>query len=60
MLQLRFLPFVFVALLCCVFAVTGCSGGKDAPAKTSFDEKDKQQIEELNKQRVDEWGRKVK
>jgi hypothetical protein len=39
--------------------MTGC-GGKDIPAKTELTDQDKQQIEELNKQRVDEWGKPVK
>jgi len=41
------------------FAISGC-GSKDVPAKTEFTDQDKKQIEELNKQRVDEWGNKVK
>ena len=62
MLQLRCLQFVFMVLflsLCCT-VMTGCSGGKDVPAKATFDEKDKQQIEEYKKQATDEWGRKIK
>ena len=48
-------------LLGCLYlsSLTGC-GGKDVPAKTELTDKDKQQIEQLNQQRVDEWGRKVK
>lgn len=41
------------------FALLGCSS-KEVPAKTELTEQDKQQIEELNKQRVDEWGKPVK
>ena len=48
---------VFVAAVLAV--MTGC-GGKDIPAKTELSDQDKQQIEELNKQRVDEWGKPVK
>lgn len=62
MLSTRSCQFVFVALLLCTCSVAsiGCSGGKDVPAKASFDEKDKQQIEEYKKQATDEWGRKIK
>jgi hypothetical protein len=53
----RLLPLILAGLL--VTSFLGC-GGKDVPAKTEFTEEDKKQVEELNKQRVDEWGRKVK
>jgi hypothetical protein len=43
----------------CAAAITGC-GGKDVPAKTVLTDQDKQQIEELNKQRLDEWGKPIK
>lgn len=46
-------------VLICAAAITGC-GGKDVPAKTVLTDQDKQQIEELNKQRLDEWGKPIK
>jgi hypothetical protein len=53
----RLLPVILTGFL--LSFCLGC-GGKDVPAKTEFNDQDKKQIEELNKQRVDEWGRKVK
>lgn len=49
--------FLCTAIVVAVF--TGC-GNKDIPAKTELTDKDKQQIEELNKQRLDEWGKPIK
>ena len=40
-------------------ALVGCSS-KDTPPITELTEEHKQQIQELNKQRVDEWGKPVK
>jgi hypothetical protein len=45
--------------LFCAAAIVGC-GSKDVPAKTVLTDQDKQQIEELNKQRLDEWGKPIK
>lgn len=52
--------FVICALAASSICVTAGCGSKDVPAKTELTDKDKQQIEELNKQRVDEWGKPVK
>jgi hypothetical protein len=40
-------------------AIAGC-GGKDIPAKTVFTDQEKQQVQELQKQRLDEWGKPIK
>jgi hypothetical protein len=42
-----------VALL----GLAGC-GGKPPQPKTDLNEQEKQQVRELNEQRVDEWGKK--
>jgi hypothetical protein len=46
-------------LLLAVPLAAGC-GGSGEPKTGELTEEEKRQIEELNTQRVDEWGRKVK
>ena len=40
-----------------VLALAGC-GGKPPQPKTDLNEEEKQQVRELNEQRMDEWGKK--
>ena len=47
------------ALLIAGSSFLGCSE-KSIPPTTEMSDKDLQQIKELNEQRVDEWGNKVK
>jgi hypothetical protein len=37
--------------------LAGCGGSAPQP-KTDLNEQEKQQVRELNEQRVDEWGKK--
>lgn len=46
----------WVALGTLLFAC-GCGGSPPAP-KTDLNEQEKQQVRELNEQRLDEWGKK--
>jgi hypothetical protein len=58
---LRFIrraAYLLFAASSCLFA-GGC-GEKTIPAKTEFTEQDKQQLQELQQQRLDEWGKPVK
>lgn len=50
---LLLLRVLFVAA--CLF-VAGCGNDDPTGPKTSLDDKEKQQIEELNQQRESEWG----
>lgn len=47
------------ALLILSALLLGCSGTDPAP-KTELTDAEKQQIQQLNQQRVDEWGNKAK
>jgi predicted small lipoprotein YifL len=47
------------SVLLLMMSITGC-GEKDVGPIQTPTEEHKQQIEELNQQRVDEWGNKVK
>lgn len=40
-----------------VLLFAGC-GGKPPQPKTDLNEQEKQQVRELNEQRMDEWGKK--
>ena len=53
---------VLAIVLCLIASVVGCGGGGDdtGPKTGDLTEEQKKQIEELNNQRVDEWGKKVK
>jgi hypothetical protein len=41
----------------CLLMAAGCGGSSSQP-KTDLSEQEKQQVRELNEQRMDEWGKK--
>lgn len=47
--------FLFIFLV--AVTVTGCGSDESKP-KTEFTDAEKQQIQQLNQQRADEWGNK--
>jgi hypothetical protein len=55
---MRFISEMRLGLLA-LLLVAGCGEEKSVP-KTDLTEEEKKQLEELNEQRLDEWGQKVK
>lgn len=51
--------YSFALLVVLAAALSGC-GEKDIGPKTELTDEHKEQLKELNQQRVDEWGKKVK
>jgi outer membrane biogenesis lipoprotein LolB len=48
-----------VVLLLAILLLAGC-GEKDVGPKTELNEKEQEQLKELNQQRTDEWGNKAR
>jgi len=43
-------------MLAAVFAISGCGESESTAPKQDLNEKEKQQVRELNEQRAQEWG----
>jgi hypothetical protein len=48
-----------LAIAFVTISLVGC-GEKDVPAKTELTSEEVKQVEELNQQRTDEWGKKAR
>jgi predicted small lipoprotein YifL len=48
-----------IAAVIAFLSLAGC-GEKDVGPKTELNEKEQEQLKELNQQRVDEWGNKAR
>jgi len=53
------MTWIRAVLLLAVLLLAGC-GEKDVGPKTELNDKEKEQLKELQQQRVDEWGNKAR